>query len=203
MKHFFKHIKSLEFLEYLFLIIGCLIISISFNLFLCPNKIASCGIPGLSIVLYKLFKVNVAYVQWGINLPLFFIGVQRLGSSFGIKTAVGSFVLPLFVLLTQGFPALSHNMLIASILGGAGFGVGLGLIFHSKGSAGGFSLLSIIMHDYTKMKLSHLFMILNLMVILLAGFIFSFSGAFYALTSLTITCISIDVVKTILRNYFS
>ena len=199
MKKILRSVNLLEVVEYLTLILGCFIISISFNLFLCPNKIASGGIPGLSIVFHKLFGIKVAYIQWGINLPLFFLGLLRHGSNFGLKTAVGSFVIPLFILLTQSIPALSHNILVASIFGGAGVGIGLGFVFRSKGSVGGFSLLAQIMHDYTKMKLSSWIMILNMTVILLAGFTFSFSGALYALISLAITCAFIDVVQFILN----
>ncbi len=193
MNNIFKAITSLEILEYLILVIGCFMISISFNLFLCPNNIASGGIPGLSVVLHKLFGINTAYIQLGINVPLFCLGVLRCGGKFGLKTALGSFVIPVFVLLTQGFPIMSHNLFIASILGGAGVGVGLGFVFKSNGSVGGFSLLAKIMHDYTKIKLSSLVLMLNLAVILLAGLTFNFAGAFYALISLAITCIFIDV----------
>ncbi len=200
MKKIIKAITSLEFLEYLILIVGCFIISVSFNLFLCPNHIASGGIPGLSVVLHKLLGINTAYIQLGINVPLFFVGVLRCGGKFGLKTALGSFVIPLFVLLTQGFPAISHNVLVASILGGAGVGLGLGLVFKSNGSVGGFSLLAKIMHDYTKIKLSSLVMILNLAVILAAGLTFNFSGAFYALISLIITCVFIDVALLVLKK---
>lgn len=198
MKTLLKSVNLLGVIEYLTLIIGCFIISISFNLFLCPNNIASGGIPGLSIVVNRLFGVNAAYIQWSINLPLFFIGTLRHGNNFGLKTAVGSFVIPLFILLTQDLPTLSHNVLVAAIFGGAGVGTGLGFIFKSKGSVGGFSLLAHIMHDYTKMKISSWIMILNIAVILVAGFVLGFSGAFYALTSLIITCLSIDLVQYIL-----
>jgi len=199
MKLILKNINLQKVFEYLILILGSLIISISFNFFLCPNKIASGGIPGLSIVLNKLLGVNTAYIQWGINLPLFFIGVLMYGNNFGIKTTLGSFIIPLFILLTQNIPTLSHNILIASILGGAGVGVGLNLIFNSKGSVGGFSLLAQIMHSYTKIKLSSGIMILNAFVILMAGFTFNFSGALYALISLTITCITIDLAQFIIK----
>jgi len=201
MTNIFKNITLLIVFEYLALIIGCFIIAISFNVFLCPNKIASGGVPGLSIILHQLLGISTVYIQLGINLPLFILGVIKHGSEFGCKTALGSFVIPLFVLITQGFPCLSGNMPAAAIIGGMGVGIGLYFVFISNGSVGGFSLLAQIMHDHTKMRISGWIMILNTIVILLAGFIFSFSGAMYALISLATTCISIDLAPQVLNLF--
>ncbi|MFH1643567.1 MAG: YitT family protein [bacterium] len=190
-----EYIALFKITEYLLLILGCLVIALSFNLFLCPNKVASGGLVGLSIVLTQLLKINPAYIQWGINLPLFFAGILMYGVGFGLKTIIGFFAIPMFILLTQGYSAVSYNELIASIVGGIGIGVGLGLIFKGNASVGGFSLAAQIMRSYTNIKLSSLTMLLNGIVILLAGFTFGFSEGFYAFLSLAITCVSIEIIN--------
>jgi len=153
-------------LEYVLLILGCIVISLSFNLFLFPNKIASGGLPGLSIVLYKLLRINSAYIQWIINVPLFFVGTLKHGKSFGVKTILGFFSIPFFILSTQKFPIPNFNLLLAAIFGGIGTGIGLALIFKSKSTVGGFSLVAQLLHDYTKIKISRLIILLNAIVIL-------------------------------------
>ncbi|MFA5075230.1 MAG: YitT family protein [Candidatus Babeliales bacterium] len=187
-----------NFFEYSLLILGCIIIALSFNLLLCPNKIASGGLPGLSVVLQKLLNINAGYIQYFINAPLFLIGTFILGKSFGIKTMIGSFTLPGLILLTKNIPVLSNNLLIASMIGGIGTGFGLGLIFKSKSSLCGFSLLAQVIHKYTSFKLSNLTLLLNAVVIILAGLTFGFSGAFYALLSLTVTCVFIEITNLFL-----
>lgn len=194
-----KKITLFNFIEYLVLIFGCFIIAVSFNLFLYPNRIASGGVPGLSIILYKLLNVNIAYTQWGVNAPLFFLGIIVYGKNFGLKTLVSSFCIPFFIFFTQKIAIFSISILLASILGGIGVGIGLAFILKSKGSAGGFTLLAQIIHHYTKIKLSNLILILNVLVIFLAGFTFSFSGAIYAIISLIITSLSVDILLFFLR----
>ena len=197
---FFKKTIVPNLFDYIVLITGCFFIAISFNSFLYPNKIASGGIPGLSIILYKLFRINSAYLQFYINVPLFFIGLLKFGGNFGIKTMIGSFAIPTFILLTQGFVLLNSNIIIASILGGVGTGIGLAFIVNGKGAVCGFTLIATILHEYTKLKFSILIMILNSAVIIASSVVIGFIPSFYALISLATTSIVIEVVQNILKS---
>jgi len=194
MEDFLKKFVKEEVVEYAILVIGCFLIALSFNLFLLPNKIASGGLPGLSVVLNKILGMRPAYIQWGINTPLFLFGVLKHGRSFGLKTIIGSFSIPLFVLLTSGFSALTHNVLIGAVIGGIGTGLGLGLVFKAKGTVGGFSLAARLLHDYSNLKISTLILLLNGSVVFLAGLVFGFYGALYAFLSLVITTYSMEFV---------
>ncbi|MCF7799771.1 YitT family protein [Candidatus Babeliales bacterium] len=193
-----KVLNILNFFEYALLMLGCLILALTFNLFLCPNNLASGGLPGLSIILKKILCINAAYIQYLINLPIFLVGLFILGKNFCIKTIAGTIAMPGFILLTQKIPVFNNNILIAAILGGVGTGIGLGLIFKSKSALCGFSLLTQILHKYTSFKLSSLTLLLNAAVIILAGFTFGFSGAFYALLSLSVTCSFIEITNLFL-----
>jgi uncharacterized membrane-anchored protein YitT (DUF2179 family) len=194
MKKLFKNLGAIGITEYALLMFGCFLISISFSAFLCPHNIASGGVPGLSVVLNKLIGINTAYIQLGINIPLFLLGLALHGIDFGLKTAIGSIFIPLFILITQHIPLISNNILLAAILGGIGVGIGLALVHTSRGSIGGFSLLARLLHDYTRIKFSSLIVMLNGIVIMLAGLFFGFSGGLYALISLLVTGLSIEAV---------
>lgn len=62
--------------SYFSIVLGCLIITISMNLFLIPYKLAPGGVSGLSTVLYYLFNgsVPVGTLMLILNMPLFLIG---------------------------------------------------------------------------------------------------------------------------------
>ena len=200
MKNIAKNINIPNITEYLMLILGCIIISLSFNLFLFPNKIAAGGLPGLSIILYKISGINNAYIQWGINMPLFFLGILKYGKSFGTRTMIGFFSIPLFILLTQNLGTPNIHLLFASIFGGMGVGIGLGLIFKSNSSIGGFSLVAQLLHDYTKIKISNLMILLNAGVVLLASLTFGFTGTIYAVIAALVTGKSIDAINFITKK---
>ncbi len=181
--------------EYMLLIIGSLIIALSFNLFLNPNGIASGGVSGLSTVMEYQFGIEAAYTQWALNIPIFIAGLIILGKRFGLKTAVGSIILPLFVYLTRDLEPLTNQLLLATIYGGVGIGLGLGLVFRGKSSTGGTDLASQIIHKYTGLSLGLSVLIMDGFVVFTAGIVFGLEKAMFALISLFIVSKTIDLVQ--------
>ena len=181
--------------EYLLILLGAFILAASFNMLLLPNQIASGGVTGLSILIQHLFGLEPAYLQWGVNIPLFILGTVLLGRKFGLRTAVGSVVLPLFIFLTRGFPSLTSDALLAAILGGFAAGIGVGITFRGKGSTGGLSIVSNILHHKTGLSLGNCSLLLDALVILSAGFVFGPEKALYALIAVYLTSKAIDIVQ--------
>jgi len=182
-------------IEYAMLLLGAFLIAATFNLFLEPNAIASGGTSGISVLARALFGVTPAVTQWALNIPLFGLGVWLLGRRFGVKTAVGTAVMPLFVLLTSGWAPLTDNPLLAAIFGGLGIGAGLGIVFRGRGSTGGLDVAAQILAKYTGLSLGLSVATLDGLVILSAGFVFSAEQALYALIALFVTTKTIDVVQ--------
>jgi uncharacterized membrane-anchored protein YitT (DUF2179 family) len=184
-----------QVIEYIFIIAGAAILAVSFNIFLNPNQIASGGVAGISTILYNYLGIEPALTQWAINIPLFIAGLALLGGKFGMKTAVGSIVFPLLVLLTRDLDPPTTNPLLAAIYGGIGVGVGLGIVFRGRGSTGGLDLAAQILHKYTGLTLGLSIAILDGLVILTAGIVFSPEKALFALIGLFVTTKTIDVVQ--------
>lgn len=178
------------------LLIGSVIVAISFNMFMVPNGIASGGVAGVSILVQRMIGITPAVTQWAINIPLFAAGLWLLGKRFAFKTALGSILLPLFVLLTDGWPSPTANPLLASIYGGIGVGLGLGLVFRGGGSTGGVDLAAQILHRYTGLPLSLAIVCFDGCVIAAAGLLLSPEIALYALIGLFVTSKTIDFVQS-------
>ncbi|MFC4777799.1 YitT family protein [Paenibacillus sp. GCM10023252] len=178
------------------LIIGSFIVAVSFNLFLVPNGIASGGVSGISILVQRTLSITPAVTQWVINIPLFLVGLWLLGKRFAMKTALGTAVLPLFVLLTAHWPAPTENPLLGAIYGGIGVGLGLGLVFRGRGSTGGLDLAAQILHRYTGIPLGLAVVCFDGCVIIAAGIIISPEIALYALIGLYVTSKTIDLVQS-------
>jgi uncharacterized membrane-anchored protein YitT (DUF2179 family) len=183
------------FIEYIMLFLGSFLVAVSFNLFLNPNQIASGGVAGISTIIQYAFGVEPAITQWLINIPLFLLGTWLLGGKFGLKTAIASIVLPFFVLFTRGWEPLTTNILLATVYGGIGIGAGIGIVFRGRGSTGGLDLAAQLLHKYTGLSLGLAIAVLDGLVILTAGFVFSPEKALYALIGLFVTSKTIDVVS--------
>ncbi len=192
--------KTRTVFSYAAMLVGAFFIAASFNLFLLPNRIASGGVSGISIILNTLAGIPPAYSQWALNIPLFVAGVFVLGKPFGLKTIVGSIVLPLFVLLTSHWTPPTHDPLLSAIYGGLGVGIGLGLVFRGRGSTGGLDVAAQILHRVLGIRLGLAVAVLDGLVIVSAGLFISLENALYALIGLFTTSKTIDVIQSGLQT---
>jgi len=182
--------------DYFWITIGSIITAAGLVMFLIPNKIAAGGVSGLSTVIYYLFGLPVGMVSLAINIPLFIIGVKEMGAKFGIRTLYGIFLLSFGIdLLNTYLPVLTHDPLLASIYGGGVSGLGLGLVFRSKGTTGGTDLVAQLINKFTGISVGKSLMIIDFCVIALAGIVFNAEIALYAFIAMMITGKAIDIVQ--------
>ncbi|MBA4537534.1 YitT family protein [Bacillus aquiflavi] len=182
-------------LEYLNVFAGSAIIAIAFNAFLLPNKVASGGVSGISIILEAIFSWEPAYVQWAFNIPLFFAGIFFLGKQFGIKTLIGTLFLPFIVFLTKNMDAWTNDPLLGAIFGGIGVGLGLGIVFRGKGSTGGTDVAAQIFNKFTGLTLGTCVALIDGLIVITAAVVFDIERGLYALIALYVTSKTIDLVQ--------
>lgn len=177
------------------IIVGSFIIAVGFNLFFLPNGIASGGVSGLSVLGEAWLGLEPAFTQWAFNIPLFVLGFLLLGKDYGIRSLLGSIILPLFVLMTKDWPIPTANPLLASIYGGICVGLGIGLVFRGRGSTGGLTILAQVIQKISGLSFSLCVVLLDGTVIILAAFVMSMEQALYALVALYVTGKVIDTVE--------
>lgn len=192
--------KTVVFMDYLLVIIGSFIVGITFNAFMLPTHIASGGVAGISIVLHWTLGWVPSYVLWGLNVPIFVVGLLILGRSFGyadyaMKTLLGTVMLPFFIFLTAGMPAATDSPLLGALFGGVGTGIGLGIVFRGRGSTGGTALAGQIMQKFSGLSLGICVSILDGIIVITSAFFMSLEAALYALISIYLTAKMIDVVQ--------
>ena len=182
-------------LEYTYVLVGAALVAIAFNLFLLPNRVASGGVSGISTITETVFGWEPAFVQWGLNIPLFIAGLLLLGRQFGVKTLVGTLFLPFVVYLTRNVEPATLDPLLGALFGGIGVGLGLGTVFLGKASTGGTDLAAQIIHKYTGLSLGTCVALIDGLIVLTAAFVFDIERALYALIGLYVTGKTIDIVQ--------
>ncbi|WP_186580981.1 YitT family protein [Aquibacillus kalidii] len=182
-------------IEYTLIFIGSFFVATAFNVFLLPHEIASGGVAGISTITKSLFGWEPSLVQWLINIPLFITGVLVLGKNFGLKSLVGTIVLPLFVFLTKEWATATPDPLLGAIFGGMGVGLGLGIVFRGKASTGGIDLAAQIFHKFFPLPLGVCVALFDGMIVLTATLVFSVEQGLYALIALFVTSRTIDFVQ--------
>lgn len=184
--------------DYFFIALGSVAMAIGVVGFLSPNKVATGGTAGLAILLNNVLPISIGLWMAFINIPLLIVGLKKLGKEFAFKTVVCIAFIILFIdLLAKGFklPALSDNLMLATLYGGICVGVGLGLIFKGGASAGGATIIAKILNSKFSVKSSNVILILDSLVVVMAGVLFkSIELALWSLISIYTTTKLIDTI---------
>lgn len=173
---------------------GCALMALGFRLFMNANGIVAGGVVGLSTLLERRLGWEAAWVQWGINLPLLVLGFVVLGKAAGMRSALGSVLLPLLMLLTRAVPTLTTNPFLAALFGGVVYGAGLGLVLSVSGSVGGYSLLARLLSRRLSLSVSNALFVLDALTILGGALVFGAEKALYGLIAAYTMRRSLDAV---------
>ncbi len=177
-------------------VIGGLIIGMSFKMFYTPNEITPGGFMGLSTIISNWIggALSTAIIYAFINVVLFLLTTKFLGVKFAILTLLGVTVT---TLTTQFVPNiyLTDDKLLASFLGGAMNGLGLGLAFWVGGSTGGSDFVAVLVNKFfPKVKNGQCSFAINAIVIILSMVTFGIHLSLYAIIAVFICGQTCDMV---------
>jgi uncharacterized membrane-anchored protein YitT (DUF2179 family) len=176
---------------------GVILVALGMDMFLIPNKIAAGGVGGIATILHHLLGTPVGAAMLALNIPLFILGIYRLGLRFGFRSFYGTIALSLAIdALAPFLPVLTREPLLAGLFGGVLMGLGLGLVFRCRGTTGGTDLAAAILRTYTGVNIGQLLFLVDASVVLAAGIAFNSAElAMYALVTIFVTAWLIDLVQ--------
>ncbi len=185
------------FIDILGLTLGAFLTALGLDLFLIPAKVTAGGVSGLATVLHYVINVPVGLTMLVLNVPLFLMGIYRLGSRFGFRSLYGTLVLSLFIDgMAPYVPVVTTDPLLSSLYGGVLVGLGLGLVFRSRGTTGGTDLGAAIIRTYTGANVGQILFLMDGAVVLLTGIAFkSWELALYSLITIFVSAWLIDLVQ--------
>jgi len=214
------------FRDYCFIIIGAFIMGLGIGVFLVNAKVVPGGVTGLAMTIHYLSgnKLPVGLMIWIFNIPLFIWGVLELGKQFGFRTFIGFTMSSFFIDFLNGrvpgfhnirlqdspmiVNLMEHDFMMLVIVGGALLGLGLGIIFKFKGTTAGSDVVVAVMQKKMGIKPGHAFMIIDSIVIALAGVVIYLKGLADTRPALTLTLyafflvfISARIVDVIIEGF--
>ena len=179
-------------------ILGVLISSLAFNIFLSPYHIVVGGISGISMIFNNLFQFNEALFILVIFMLLYILGSVCLEKKEMIKTFIVSILYPLFIYLTSflltKLDLSIDNRLLAGIMGAVVFGFGLGLVYREGYNTGGMDVVTKILHKYLNLNYNNTTVIIDSLIALIGAFVFGFETLIYSLITIYIYSMMIDRV---------
>lgn len=182
-------------IEYIVLTLGSIITAFALEQFLIPNTILDGGVTGIAIIIYKLTNIPLSFLVLLINIPFIYIGYKNLGKRFLFRTLYSMMVFSLFLSFFELFDSFTEEMLLATVFGGAILGVGVGLIIKSGGCNDGTESVAMVISKKTSLSVGQIVLVFNLIIYVVAGFIFGFDRAMYSLLTYIIAFKVIDFVS--------
>lgn len=198
--------KILDFTKnFILIVLGAYLISLSINMFLLPHKMTTGGASGIATILYYLSNIPMGITILAINLPLFVIAIVKLGKKFVIKTIFSTVLLSVFLELfkyDQVIQTTQIDLLMSCMFGGIISGIGLSLTFKAGASSGGSDLLANIIYKLTKIQsLSKVLM--GIEIVIISGVIICFKDINLGLYSIIALFISTKVIDVIFDGIYN
>ena len=182
--------------SFVLLMIGTIISAFALECCLIPNIILDGGVTGISIIIYKLFNLPVSLLVLILNIPFVYIGYKNLGKNFLYRTIFSMICFSIFLSVFEDFAPLVDDKLLATVFGGALYGVGVGIVIKFGGCVDGTESVAIVISKKTSFSVGQIVLIFNLVIFTIAGFIFGINRALYSLLTYFITSKVVDLVST-------
>lgn len=185
--------------DYIFILIGTILLAAGMNMFLVPMQLSSGGVGAIGTVFLYLFKIPLSVTNLAFNIVLFIFAFKFLGKGGVIKTVAGVLFLSGALELTTLLPAFRGDIIISVVLGGALVGVGVGLVVRREASTGGSDLAGLIIKRFMPhISVATIILVLDCAVIIIAGVVFrSFEITFYSAIAMLISSKITDLIITV------
>ena len=185
--------------DYTLIAIGALLQAVSVIVFMAPAELASGGVSGLGVIAnYLVPALPIGIVVLALNAPLLVLGARFLGGwRFFIRTVVTVALYSIFmvILAAIGIRSVTQDIVLNTLFGSLIGGVGMGLVFRAKGTTGGTDVLVQLMSRWRGIPLSQGYLVTDALVMALAGVVFGWEKALYALISLYVTGLVAEAIS--------
>ncbi|MCL1631032.1 YitT family protein [Sporolactobacillus sp. CPB3-1] len=176
--------------------------ALSMNLFLVPAHVYAAGINGAAQLLSDIvhdglhIHLSIGLLVLTMNLPIAVLGWFRVGKSFTLFSFITVVLTSFFLTVLPVYP-LSSDILLNSIFGGMISAVGVGMALKYGISTGGLDIIAIYLTRRNRNASSgKYFLILNGIIIVIAGAVYEWQFALYTLISRFVNSYVIDMIHT-------
>ncbi|GKV54125.1 UPF0750 membrane protein YitT [Sporosarcina sp. NCCP-2222] len=182
-------------------IFGSLLLAISLNFFLINANVYASGFSGAAQLVSSILKdhfdisVSTGILLLLFNIPVFILGWFKVGRGFTIYSIVSVLFATLFLELLPVL-SLSDDIILNAVFGGVIVGVGVGLSLKLGASTGGMDIVAMVLSRLQDKPIGTYFLLLNGVIIVLAGFLYEPENALYTMIALYVTTAVIDMLHT-------
>lgn len=173
--------------------------AVGLNLFLIPANVFSAGMTGIAQIAEHLLSnvglsIDTGILIFLLNVPVFVLGFIRLGKSAMILSFANVISMSFTTLVPVG--QVTDNVLMNAITGGVMLGIGAGLSLKFGFTTGGLDIVSLLLSKTTGRTVGNYMMLLNGVIVIVAGFFFTWESALYTIITIFTMSTVVDYVHT-------
>nr|WP_239587883.1 YitT family protein [Gracilibacillus alcaliphilus] len=183
-------------------IIGAVLNAIALNFFLISANVYASGFTGAAQILTTVFQdyLGIGFASTGLilfilNIPVAILGWIMVGKGFTIYSILSvlatSFFLEIFPVIS-----VSNDIMLNAVFGGVIAGLGVGITLKWGASTGGSDIIAMILSRMKDKPVGGYLMIINGVIIVIAGILNEPENALYTLIGLYVTTRVIDGIHT-------
>ncbi|GLO65633.1 MULTISPECIES: YitT family protein [Oceanobacillus] len=182
-------------------IIGALLNAVSLNFFLIEANVYASGFTGAAQLLSSIFNdflgvgLSTGILLAILNIPVLIMGWYKVGKGFTIYSLISVFFSTLFLEIIP-LVEISSDIILNAVFGGVIAGIGVGITLKIGASTGGMDIVAMILSRLKDKPIGNYFLIMNSIIIAIAGIMYLPENALYTMLTLYVTTRVIDAIHT-------
>ncbi len=185
--------------NFLIITLSIFIMAVGVYFFKFPNNFCFGGVTGAAVVFAKITPLSASTFSLVVNFLLLGLGFIFLGKEFALKTTYATVLLSALLMVFEKFHPLEHPLsnepmleLVFAITLPA---IASALLFYEGASSGGTDVVAMIVKKYTHVQdIGIALFITDLIMIIIACFVFDIKTALYSFVGLTVKSFLIDAI---------
>lgn len=174
---------------------GSFIFAYAINVLYVPFGFLSTGFNGIAMMLNYLFGWSIAICSYILNIFFVIVGFKLVNKNFAILSIIGITASSFFIDMTKDWNIQVDEPIVAVVFGGLILGTGVGIALKCGGAIGGMNILSKIVNKYFSISIGTFDMCFNLVLIVIAGFLFDINMAMYTIMARYVATKAIDMIN--------
>ncbi|MCF0242052.1 MAG: YitT family protein [Treponema sp.] len=190
----------------LLVLLGAVIFSLNMNAFVNSGRLIPGGFSGITLVIQRAvekwagFHIPFTALYWSLNAIPVYISFRYIGIKFTLYSLL---MIAVSSLLTDFIPVLNFTSepidpLLCAVFGGIINGVAISLCLRADATSGGTDFIAIFFSQRKGVDMWNYIFIMNVVVLVAAGFLFGFEDALY---SIVFQFSSTQVLNVLYRHY--
>lgn len=181
--------------------IGSFLLAVSLNFFLIEANVYASGFTGAAQLLASIFNdyfnipLSTGILLFLFNVPVFILGWFKVGKGFTIYSIASVMIATIFLEVLPIF-TLTDDIILNAVAGGVIGGAGVGMTLKWGASTGGLDIVAMVLARLNDRPIGIYFLLLNGIIIVVAGSVYEPENALYTLLTLYITIKVIDTIHT-------